>query len=855
MVQYRQKLNSPASGSTYNYSLDRLMSLSPELEIHTLMSPMAANTSDRREQQRLLVQTKLLCCFSQAIRLGQVHRGEPASLSGEDVWEIILSQVCDATQWEYGEIWRPTADYTVLECRSSRYLGSAQLQDFRQWRESLQFSPGVGLPGRVWRSLHSEWERMITPTIAAQWGLRGALALPVNVNDLPIGILVFFTQSDRPPDAEIVELLEAIASQLGVLEQNRQIKVESARRQKAEVDRRHRDRLLWGVAKAANHLLANPDCQTAVDRALETLGKAAKVDRVYICEGQPQLDSSVTLIGQCLQRKIIQFEWVKNAENSSEIVSLFPRSLDRKTICLSPFDPTLAAGEPVQAIASQLPESEKWVLDGMASVLMLPIHIDRDFWGYLGFSNHCEAREWSQQEIAILREIAISFGSAFKRYQVETSIRHQAFHDALTDLPNRTLFDLRLSWAITEARTHKHQLAVMFLDLDRFKWINDTLGHPVGDELLRQMVQRLQNCLRDGDTIARWGGDEFVLLLPHIHGVEDAIQIAQRILGAVQVAFAIDKHQLHVSCSIGIAVYPQDGEDAPTLTKNADVALYQVKEQGRNNYQLYQPEMSAEAAETLGLRNSLPYAIDRQELSIYYHPQFNTETSQITGMEALTYWQHPELGLISPQTFIPLAEEMGLIHSIGRWVLQTACAQNKAWQDRGFPPICIAVNISERQFRQPDLLETIRKVLQETQLDPSFLELEITEATALKNLEFTRMTLEQLQNLGIRITMDDFGIGYASLISLKQLPFNKVKIDRSFIRELTIDSTDTAMIDAILALGRGLNLSVVAEGVETEEHRDLLRDLCCNDIQGYLMSMPLKAEDATELLESAKRIQ
>lgn len=834
MVQYRQKFNSPASGSAYSNSYARLMTLIPDWEIYPL-SHLAANAPDLRDKQHLLVQTKLLCCFAEAIRLCRIQSKDPARLAGKDIWEFLLSQVCIASHWEYGEIWRPSADRTLLQCSASHYLHSDRLQNFRQWRQTLTFSPGVGLPGRVWQSQQPEWERVTIPTLEAQWGLRGALALPVSANDFPLAVLVFFTQDDRQPEVELVELLEAIAAQMGTLDRDgKQIE---------------RDRLLWGVAKAANHLLGNPDCQTAVAQALETLGKAAGVDRVCLCE-QTSLSGRSVPLSQRLLGRIVKFEWAKNLEQASEPMGLSSESFRVEIDPFRQWYATLAAGEPVRVLASTMAQSHRFALGGMVSLLMLPIHIDGELWGYLGFGDACQVREWSARDISILQEIALSFGSAFRRYQAETTIRHQAFHDALTDLPNRTLFDLRLSWAITEARVQNHQLAVMFLDLDRFKWINDTLGHPVGDELLRQMVRRLQGCLRDGDTIARWGGDEFVLLLPQIHGVEDATQIAQRILGEVQPPFAIDNHQLHVSCSIGIAVYPYDGEDAATLTKNADVALYQVKEHGRNNYQLYQPAMSVEAAETLVLRNSLPYAIARQQLAIFYHPQFNTETAQITGMEALTYWQHPDLGLVSPKTFIPLAEEMGLMDAIGRWVLYTACGQNQAWQERGFAQICIAINLSERQFRQPDLLSVIQQVLAETQLNPQFLELEITEATALKNIEFTRSTLEKLQELGIRITMDDFGIGYASLSSLKRLPFNKVKIDRSFMRELTIDSSDTAMINAILALGRGLNLSVVAEGVETEEHRNLLRQLCCKDIQGYLMSLPLNAEDATQLLES-----
>ncbi|HIK31822.1 MAG TPA: EAL domain-containing protein [Oscillatoriales cyanobacterium M59_W2019_021] len=887
MVQYRQQLHRLASDSIDLHSGDRSIALSSKLEIHSRMSPMTASAPGWREQQRLLVQIKLLRCLARTICLDRDRSSQEASLTLPEIWKIVLRQVCEATQWDYAEVWLPMADRLALACSSIAYVGNDtpeeslrpkdglrqrdtpleslrdRLQEWRRERQGLVVLPGDGLLGRVWRSLHPQWEKITDPEIATRYELGGWLAVPVTANDTPrsslrpkdglrqrdtpleslrdrlMGVLVFFTQSDRQPDAEIVELLDAIATQLGMHEQNRQADVATRRRQQAESERRQRDRLLWGVAKAANHLLAHADCQTAVDRALETLSKAAGVDRVYICECQMQLDGSLSAI--------VQFEWAKNADDESEFSA-------REITLLNEHYASLVAEAPVRVVASELPPSRRSAIDDTISVLMLPIHIEGKFWGYLGFGDSRQVREWSRSEIAILQEIATSFGSALQRHRVETSIRHQAFHDALTDLPNRTLFDLRLSWAIADACAQTHQLAVMFLDLDRFKWINDTLGHPVGDEVLRQMVQRLQGCLRDGDTIARWGGDEFVLLLPHIHGVEDATHIAQRILGAVQPPFAIDNHQLHVSCSIGIAVYPQDGEDGATLTKNADVALYQVKEQGRNNYQLYQPQMSAEATETLALRNSLPYAIARQELSIYYHPQFNTETGQITGMEALTHWQHPELGAISPQVFIPLAEEMGLIDAIGRWVLQTACAQNKAWQERGFPPICIAVNLSERQFQQPNLLETICQVLEETQLDPQFLELEITEATALKNLDFTRATLAKMQDIGIRITMDDFGIGYASLSLLKRLPFNKVKIDRSFIRELTIDASDTATIDAILALGRGLNLSVVAEGVETEEHRDLLRDLCCKDIQGYLMSLPLNAEDATQLLASSVQL-
>jgi diguanylate cyclase (GGDEF)-like protein/PAS domain S-box-containing protein len=437
------------------------------------------------------------------------------------------------------------------------------------------------------------------------------------------------------------------------------------------------------------------------------------------------------------------------------------------------------------------------------------------------------------------------------RKQAETTIRYQAFHDLLTGLPNRVLLNDRLSVALAEAERTKEALAVMFMDLDRFKTINDTLGHAVGDQLLQQVVGRAINALRSVDTIARWGGDEFTLLLPHLSQPADVINVAERILAAFSSTFCLEGQSFRITCSIGIAVYPGDGTDTTTLLRNADAALYQAKSLGRNRYQLYTPNLNHQASARLTLEHQLHKALERDELCLYYQPQIDTRHGKMTGVEALVRWRHPELGLVPPQTFIGLAEESGLIVSIGEWVLRTACQQCRAWQEQGFSAINVAVNLSSLQFQQPNLVDMVAEILSTTGLDPAHLELEVTESTAMKDLEFTRILLEKLSQMGISISLDDFGTGYSSLGYLKRFPLNGLKIDRTFICDLPDDRQDLAITTAIIALGRGLKLNVVAEGVETEAQYQILRSLGCETMQGYLFNQPLPVDGMTALLPSS----
>ncbi len=446
-----------------------------------------------------------------------------------------------------------------------------------------------------------------------------------------------------------------------------------------------------------------------------------------------------------------------------------------------------------------------------------------------------------------------SFRDISERFQAEAKIRHQANHDLLTNLPNKMQFCRRLLESLIKANLSNSNVAVCFLDLDRFKTINETLGHKIGDKLLQEVAKRLNRCLGSRDTIARWGGDEFTFLLSEIAGEQDAAVITEEVLNALKPAFLIDNHVLHISASIGIAVYPNHAKDGETLIKNADAALNRAKLQGRNHYQIYNSTINSQASELLNLENSLHYALERDELRLYYQPQVDITTGEICKFEALLRWQHPKYGLISPAKFIPIAEETGLILPISEWVLRTACAQNKIWQNiLGNRAVGVAVNLSARQFQQPDLADTVQRILTETQLPPQYLELEITESAAMQNVNFSKEILTELYDMGISISIDDFGTGYCSFNYLKQFPIHCLKIDRSFVQDLTNDTNDAAIITAMIALAHGLHLSVVAEGVEKQEQCNLLRILECELMQGILFSPAVCAQEATELLLKSK---
>jgi diguanylate cyclase (GGDEF)-like protein/PAS domain S-box-containing protein len=429
-------------------------------------------------------------------------------------------------------------------------------------------------------------------------------------------------------------------------------------------------------------------------------------------------------------------------------------------------------------------------------------------------------------------------------------LAYAAEHDSLTDLPNRLLLNDRLEQAIALAARLQSRVAVLFLDLDGFKHINDSLGHPTGDKLLQCIAKRLRDCVRAPDTVSRQGGDEFVVLLQGVQEAEDAIVAANRIMEAVAIPHFVEGHELHVTTSIGVSLYPGDGHDAETLIKNADTAMYQAKESGRQGYKFFRPEMNVRAVERQSIEEGLRSALERKEFSLHYQPKIDLKTGEISGVEALIRWNHPVRGMVPPLQFIPIAEDCGSILPIGAWVFREACTQARAWRDAGLPVMTMAINVSAVQFRSEDFLERMFAIISEVGIDPTLIEVEITESVLMKHAEVATTILHALRDKGVRVSVDDFGTGYSSLSYLRKFPLDALKIDQSFVRQITPKPAEAGIVSAIISMGQSLNLRVIAEGVETEEDLAFLKAHNCDEAQGYLFSRPIPAKAMVSWLEA-----
>jgi diguanylate cyclase (GGDEF)-like protein/PAS domain S-box-containing protein len=432
---------------------------------------------------------------------------------------------------------------------------------------------------------------------------------------------------------------------------------------------------------------------------------------------------------------------------------------------------------------------------------------------------------------------------------MSSQMTHSAQHDLVTNLPNRLLLSDRITQAIALARRQNRPIGVIFLDLDRFKYINDSLGHAVGDELLQSVSRRLLANVRGSDTVSRLGGDEFVVLLSEITCPEDAATSAKRLLLSFSAPHSIAGQDQHIDASIGISIYPEDGEKAETLIKNADTAMYHAKEHGRNNFQFFTAEMNLKSVERQSLEGSLRHALGREEFLLYYQPKVNLDTGEITGVEALIRWQRPGRGLVPPAQFVPIAEDCGLIIQIGRWVLREACRQAREWQDAGLPFKRVSINVSAVEFRDKSFVEGVRTILLETGLEARYLELEVTEGVLMEDAESTASVLQELKTMGVQLAVDDFGTGYSSLSYLRQFPIDVLKIDQSFIHQITSDPDDSSIVSAIIHMGKSLKHLVIAEGIETQEQREYLQTQRCTEGQGYLFSRPLAAAQFAHLLQ------
>ncbi len=449
----------------------------------------------------------------------------------------------------------------------------------------------------------------------------------------------------------------------------------------------------------------------------------------------------------------------------------------------------------------------------------------------------------------------ITFSDISKRKKAEKNLYHAANYDDLTKLPNRHLFLDRLHQAIIRTKRHHNQMALVVLDLDQFKKINETLGHEVGDKVLQKVSLRLSDCLRKCDSIARLSSDIFAITLENINKIDDIHQVVKNLLDNISEPFHIDKHEIYITSSAGISIYPTDGTELSLLQRNAEAAMYKAKEEGRNSYQFYKTEMNEKSYQRMMLENSLRLALDKNEFLLHYQPQVDLRTGRILGAEALLRWQHPELGLVSPADFIPTLEETDLIIPVGEWVLKTACQQAKKWHQSGLgEELRISVNLSSRQFVKPGIIETIERVLKEAEMSPHLLEVEITEGTVMHNIQTTIESLRSISAMGVRVAIDDFGIGYSSLAYLKRFPVDTLKIDRAFIRDLTTDPDDEAITSLIVAMARSLKLDVIAEGVETNNQLLFLKSTGCDHIQGFLFSKPLPEDQFVKLLKDDHRL-
>ena len=447
--------------------------------------------------------------------------------------------------------------------------------------------------------------------------------------------------------------------------------------------------------------------------------------------------------------------------------------------------------------------------------------------------------------IATLKDI-------FEHVHDQLHMQHQLNHDALTDLPGRAIFLDRLQHAISKAHYHNRLVAILLLDLDLFSNINKTLGTNIGDNLIQQLSQRFNATIREGDTIARFGSDEFVILLDDFDSDETLSIISQKLLDSLTTPFNINEHEIHITASIGISVYPGDGKDPETLLRNADIAMYRAKELGKNNFQFFSESMTARVFERITLKNSLRHALERDEFELYYQPQFDAQNGSIFGVEALLRWQHPELGLITPANFIPLLEETGLIEPVGIWILRTACLQSKKWHDNGLN-FQMSVNLSSRQFNNESFITSLKNIITDTQVNPQDLELELTESMLMRNASSTINALKSLNKLGVRFAIDDFGTGYSSLNYLRRFPIDTIKIDRSFVRDITTDADDMAICSAIIGMAHSLSLNVIAEGVETREQLEFLKDRDCHYIQGNYLGHPTPAAQLEQLFNTNMR--
>ncbi len=786
------------------------------------------------------------------------------------------------------------------------------------WHGAAPGTSVGGIVRRVWFSGAPVWFPDVTRhpdfrrgTIAAKADLRSAFGFPILSGDQPLGVMEFYSREIRQPDVALLQIVRAIGSQIGQFIQRKE--AEQALRTSEE---RYRDVFeasplpMWvwddetldivAVNQAATSLYGYsreeflrmnvrdvwaPGEATHYERNISnrTQQQSLQLQRKHLTKDGSILDTEVTarlftLGGRPVWLTVVNDVSVRvraeaalreSEEQFRQLAGNIPQvfwitdTSHRQTLYVSPAAETML-GRPLQDILSD------------PRALVRAVHREDRARVYAARKTAVESGydetyriirsdgsiRWVHDRAFPVRDgdgriyrIAGIAEDVTDRKHAEERLEHLAHYDVMTNLPNRVLFYDRLKQALVQAKRNRWTTGIMFIDVDRFKNVNDTLGHAVGDNLLQQIAERLSRSIRSGDTVGRLGGDEFAIVLSTLASAQDVNIVAQKIMTSFNEPFKLEGTEVYVTASIGITLYPDDSSDQDVLIKNADAAMYRAKKLGRNSYQFYTPEMNASAIQFLGMESSLRRALERNEFLMYYQPKASVADGDITGLEALLRWRHPERGLVSPAEFIPLLEETGFIVQVGEWVLKAVCSQIKAWELAGERFVPVAVNLSARQFAANDLGPTIRRILEEHQVDPALIEFEITESSLMANTEEAARTLEYLDQLGVSLSVDDFGTGYSSLGYLKRFPLSALKIDRSFVRDITSDGDDATITRAVISMAHSLGLKVIAEGVETRAQLEFLAEYGCNEIQGYYFSRPMAAEDCSAWVKAQRRLE
>ncbi len=815
---------------------------------------------------------------------------------------VALRLVCEVTHWDYGEAWLPRPDDTVLECSPAWYGKTTIVEQFRLSSEKLTFGPNTGLPGRVWTSRRPEWIEDISAQTdvslvrpqAQVAGLKAGFGVPILMGDRVLAVLTFFITQSRAEDKRLVELVSAVATQLGLVMQRKQLEEEL--RQERDFSKTLIDTTsAFFVAIDANGKIIMMN-QGFLDALGYTLEEVVGTDYLSTFVPETEREPLAKILDQLVRLKqpSVSENCVLAKNGRKLLVEWRRRPIFKKSGQLDFF-----FGVGIDITQRKQSEQESARLASMALLTPNPI-VETDLAGHVRYLNPEAMRLLPdlqdtaaehpflagvpsmaailQREGSLTREVKINevyyeqvlhyieqidclriyAFDITERKRAERQLIHNAFYDQLTGLPNRALFMDRLRQAVQRAKQSRENhssgqpylFAVLFLNLNRFKLVNDSLGSQIGDQLLQSFARRLQTCLRPTNTVARLGADEFVILLEDIQDVRDATRVADSIAQSLSTPFYLNESEVFMTLSIGIALSTTNDQQPEDLLRDADLAMYRAKAQGQAGYEVFDAAVHQLAVNRLQVETDLRRAIERQEFQVYYQPIVSLYSRRIIGFEALIRWHHPQRGLVSPNDFIPIAEETGLITPIGWWTLREACHQLKVWQEQ-FPnptPLTMNVNLSCKQFTQPDLLEQIDNILQETQLAVGTLKLEITESVVMDNPDLVKDILLELKKRKIHLCIDDFGTGYSSLSRLHHFPISTLKIDRSFVSRIGALGENSEIVQAIVTLAQTLSMDVVAEGIEVLEQVSPLIALQCEYGQGYLFSKPVDSEAARALL-------